>query len=488
MEPQFPPIQESLRASCDRCRAKKLACVISTPQKSRGAAQQCDRCIRARLTCVFSRRAQTGKGGNGARRTKRQHYKSNTPSQRVEMQCDPQEPTGTGRALISCELLPGSSMDLAAFDPSTGHLLQEELPSVDDDILHTYMSSLSKDEDMFLPPPPLANHSDMTSSSLTAESSCRTPFWGHGSAGLEDSFTDERSSFSQFLDVSVLVGEIHEQTLLLGRDTCILSFSNAQESVEKYPVGPVLRLTRRLAAELRHSWRPEASVQDSQEQLRPASSLSTSTYSACPESMDIFGMPRIQHAPPDAVDSKLNHAERPDLATNLLMLTGYAALTKLFTIVFRQIHSVLQRELESVSSSRHAQSHDLGEAALLQPGESSASTSSFEACSRVYTIVQMFLDELQTIEDIVSFPQLHDPEGSAFEQENSSVEATWQQQSLGPDLKVDISWLAREIKLVRAGLKQELCRTLGAGNRRECSSALQYGHHLKALLRERMGF
>ncbi|KAG2419747.1 hypothetical protein HFD88_004543 [Aspergillus terreus] len=376
-------------------------------------------------------------------------------------------------------------MDLTTFHPSGEHIYGEELPPMDDHILHAYISSFTKDEEIFLQSHPLANHFDMSSVPLTANSSCRSPLWVQGSSGSQDSYGEERNHSSQFLNASVLMAEIHEQTVLLKDDSRIPSLGGAEESPDKYPVGPILGLTRRLAAELRHSWRPKLSVQ---QQLRPTSSLSTSTYPVCPESMDIFSVPRGQQTPSEVLDSKSSSTEMPDLATDLLMLTGYASLTKLYAIVFSQIHNVLKRLPESVSSSRHAQSHDLGEAELLQPGELSAPTSTFEACSRVYTIVQMLLDEFHAVEDIVSFPHRHDPEASPFEKENNSLEEAQQQPSpLGADLKSHPGWLTRQIEMVRAGLKEDMSRTLRFGSQREWSSVLQYGHYLKALLRERMG-
>lgn len=51
--PNYPSIQ----ASCDRCRAKKLACVIST-ERTESGARQCVRCHRAKACCVFGPRAQ----------------------------------------------------------------------------------------------------------------------------------------------------------------------------------------------------------------------------------------------------------------------------------------------------------------------------------------------------------------------------------------------------------------------------------------------
>ncbi|PQK16322.1 hypothetical protein BB8028_0006g06420 [Beauveria bassiana] len=486
MEPHHPPVQESLRVSCDRCRAKKLACVISTPEESRSAGQQCDRCIRARLECVFSRRAQTRKGNNGTRRTNKERTRSNTTSQRFEMQCDPQQPTEPGCALVSSGLLPGSSMDLTTLNPSWELMHGDGLPAMDDHVLHTYISSLSKDEEIFRQPHPLETHFDMSSLPLTAESSCRTPLWGHASSGFGDSSPDKRSSPSQFMSVSVLVTEIHEQTIILKGDPRIPSLSGVEESPDKYSVGPVLRLTRRLAAELRHLWRPKLSTQDIQQQPRPASSLSAPTYPVCPGSTDILSVPRDQQTPSE-LDSRSSFTETPDLATNLLMLTGYASLAKLYLTVLNQIHNVLQQTPQFASSSRHAQSHDSGEAEILQSGELSAAIGTFEACSRVYTTIQMLLDEFHAVEEIVSLPHLHDLDTLPFEKENNSLETPRQQQPRGADLDPHTGWLTGQIKMVRAGLKEDISRTLGNGSQGEWNSALQFGHYLKAVLRERMG-
>ncbi|KAB8255538.1 hypothetical protein BDV32DRAFT_161901 [Aspergillus pseudonomiae] len=462
MASQLPQIQESFRASCDCCRAKKLACVISTPEQSRTAGQQFAARKRARVTVTHGDQTRN----------------------RFEIPGDPQQPAETGRALISSELLPSSSMDLTALSPSGEHIYGVELPPLDDHILHNF----SKDEEKFFQQHLLANHFDMSSLPLTAECTYRSPLWVQGSSEPQDSSTDEGSNSSQFQNASVLVTEIHEQTVLLKGDSRIPSLGGAEEGSDKYPVGPVLRLTRKLAAELRHLWQPKLSVQDrQQQQLRPTSSFSTSTYPVCPESMDIFSVPRGQQAPSEVLDSKSIFKEMPDLATNLLMLTGYASLAKLYTIVFSQIHNVLKPLPESVSSSHHTPSHDLGEAELLQPGELLAPTSNFEACSRVYITVQMLLDEFQAVEDIVSFTNLHDPETSPFEKENNSPEEAQQQQPLGPDLKSHLGGLTRQIEMVRAGLKEDISRTLRIGSQRELSSVLQYGHYLKVLLRERMG-
>lgn len=383
-------------------------------------------------------------------------------------------------------------MDLTTLGPFGEHIYGMELPSVDDHILHTHLDSFLKDEEILLQLHPFANHFGMSSLPLTAESTHESPpLWVQGSSEPQDSPIDEQNNSPQFLNASMLVTEINEQIVLVKGDSRVPSLSGSEENSDKYHVGPILGLTRRLAAELRNSWRPELSVQDIQQQLRPASSFSTSAYPVCPEGMDFFSIPPSQQTPSEVLDPQSMSPEVPDFATNLLMLTGYASLTKLYTIAFSQIHNILKQLPESVSSSRNAPipSHNLGKAEPLQPGELLAPPSPFD-CSGVYITVQMLLDEFQAVEDIVSFANLHDPETPFFEKENNTLEDAQQQQQqqqLGVDVESQPGWLTRQIEMVRAGLKEDMVRTLRIGSQGELSSVLQYGHYLKILLRERMG-
>ncbi|GKZ25845.1 hypothetical protein AbraIFM66951_002846 [Aspergillus brasiliensis] len=360
--------------------------------------------------------------------------------------------------------------------PSEDFMYGVGLPSVDDHIMRTHIGP-SKDEEIFFHTDPLANDFDIPSLPSTVVSAYRSPLLAQGSFDPQGA-TNERTTSSQFLSASVLVSEIYERTVSLECDPRIPSLSGAEERSDRYSVGPVLELTRRLAAELRHSWRPKVAVQDIQ-QLRP----STSTYPVSPESMDILS---VQQASSEVVDSKSISTEMPDLATTMLMLTGYASLMKLYMVVFSQIHNVLE-QLPGSASSHHAPSHGLGESEQLQPGELLAPTSTFEGCSSIYITVQLLLDEFQAVEDIVSFDSLHDQDTSSRGKEKNSLEEAQQQKLPGAELNSHEGWLTRQLEIIRAGLKKDMIRILGNGSQRELTSILQHGHYLKVLLRERMG-
>lgn len=470
------PVQESLRASCDRCRAKKLACVVSTAEQSRFGGQQCERCIRARLECVFSRRAQRRSCG-GAQRANKGWVGRNPPKLSFGTK-DEKAP----KATISCTPNASEPLSGSSFSANLSDWEQNGPGFADIDevtIFDTNISPFMNDENHIVPPNPFADLFGMPSFPNMSESIYKSPI--PILASPESSLNSSRDTVStiekphyfgssKFLKISVLITDIHKTFLLLSRDIRTPSLTNDEEDLDTYPIGPVLDLARRFAAEVRGSW--SQLTCDPKRHIRYSSSGSTA-------GMDMSNGSEGQKNPLTILDPSLELADVLDLPTKFLTLSCYASLAKLYIIIFVQIHMSLFQIPESTSYRRMP--------ALFQREGDPKSENPFpvnvESCSKMYIVVQMLLDEFQSVEDVMSSHNQHDLDTQIPELGYSQLSEVQQQSERNVNIKS--SWLNQQLQMIKVDLKHDTSQMFSDGSQ-DPIGLLQQGHCLKNLLRESM--
>lgn len=486
--------QQSIRASCDRCRSKKLGCVISAPRMG-ASAQQCVRCLRAKVRCVFGRRAQNTRRNSAAKalsssltagveRKANQPLAAKTAGSIRQQPITPRDPVASTKV----SMLPPPLLDEPLGEASVASPLSD--PGVcwyDGFVLgslgnpsSTADADPSLDHDYSIDPCPaleLQGESDL-GAFLTdpetwtswlplslPEASDRQVSVGDSSARSAADSLLEPCTFEQrgtpahaVKDLSGLVTDIHKTINLLATSgQCA-----AGQDLGRYPVGQVLTLAQRLVGIVRDllSARPgqcqasgaipaASSTAEPEPPLSFTSALATSPLETrgdqgflsrgiSPSSTAPRGPSRSQSvatSPPPC---------GPDAATlpvMLLVLSCYVSLAKLYAAVFVQMQDFVPRS----SAVPHG---------LLQLGGLGLPTGDEAACSRLYVVVQMMLDEFQAVEDaLCGCGGAADPSGDEAE----SMPA----------------WFASQLQTARLMLRQE-------------AAAADQGQNLKAMLRERM--
>ncbi|KAJ5657011.1 hypothetical protein N7507_008961 [Penicillium longicatenatum] len=463
--------QQSIRASCDRCRNKKLGCTVSATEKSRTGAQRCDRCIRAKLDCVFSRRAPTRKTSD-ARRANGNSTRSK--SLWTSETSGLPTPTEISSSLGSSDSLSGLT-DLSMLS-STGEHIGTDFLSVSDHVVDPSINSFFNEE-LFIRPHSSTSFFDLSSFPLMAENTCGPTASLHDSSPRNTlSSTDEPVSPSCFVHLSGLVAEIHETINVLNGELRHPILRGAEEDLDTYSIGPILQLTRRFSAILR-DWAP-GTIHDLQQRSR-ADSSSPPLFPVSPNSTDFSSVTQAQLPPSGHSGQESISLAMPDMPTNLLMLTCYASLVKLYMMVLSQIRNHLRRL--PASSSHHCTPANAQAEGQLQPEELFPFTN--EYYSKIYTVVQMLLDEFQSMEYFLCYPNPHDSVSRQMERENNQPGEV--QQQLEADLRINSGWFADQVEMIRAPLNQGASRMFGNGSQ-GLEGVVQRCHHLKAILRERM--
>lgn len=520
--------QQSIRASCDRCRAKKLGCTVSTAETSQTGVQQCERCVRAQVDCFFSRRAPAKRRSSDTRRGNAQLCNSSKPLRTSEAGSLPTD-MDVSSSLGSSESLSGFSVDWPMWsspwseDIAGAHREQNDadLLDMDDHIASINISHLFNNGKAFTPPQSerqFMNLFDIPSLSSMAEDMCRypespqrspesyacqsssgpcnnTPSTTEGNSGK--SVPTEHDNTPEIVQLSGLVAEIHEALITLSGDSCHPSPNKARD-LDTYSIGPILRLTRRFIAVLRSFWAAKSisvSVNDDNHYDTPASSYS-SLFPTSPINQADYLNTQTRDQPIVSECSNKNNITPPvastgvaDVSTMLLVLTCYASLMKLYMMVFSQIESSLRRLHGSACfrcSTPALVQGDREDDGGLQLGELFSSTN--EACSKMYIAVQMVLDELQSVDDLVGRPTglSNLTNSQSHNIDNNDLQGKEGRQQLEADLR-DISvWFTHQLEMVRTVLNQDARRVLGNDSQDFNNGLLQQGHRLKALLRGRM--
>lgn len=468
--------QQSIRASCDRCRNKKLGCTISATEKSRTGTHRCDRCIRAKLDCVFSRRAPTRKIGdtrrtNGNSNRSKSLWKSETSGLPT--------PTEISSSLELSESLSGFT-DFSMLG-SAGEHNGTDFLSVNDHIIDPTINTFFHEElfirPLYIHPHQPTNPFDMSSFPSMAENTCGPTASLHDSSPRNtSSSSDESDNPSCFLQLSGLVAEIYETMNVMSGELRHPILNSAEGDLDTYSIGPILQLTRRFSAILR-GWAPKTT--HGLQQRSRAGSSSPPIFPVSPNGTDFFGMTRAQLPPSDHFGQESVSLAMPDMPTNLLVLTCYASLAKLYMMVLLQIRNHLRRL--PGSASLHCTSVIPQAEGELQPDKLHTLTN--EYYSKIYIVVQMLLDEFQSMEYLLCYSNPYDSVSQQADRENNQPGEV--QQQLEADLRVNSGWFADQLELIRASLNQDASQTFG-NNGQGLGGVLQRCHHLKAFLRERM--
>ncbi|KAJ5737004.1 uncharacterized protein N7483_002129 [Penicillium malachiteum] len=382
--------QQSLRASCDRCRAKKVCCTIYRAGKSRSEVQKCVRCVRAKVECVFSRRAQT-------RKTTHARAVGGGISQR-QQSCKSDAGTSTEASLPSSS--DSIAMDISSLS-SAGDQCALMLGS-SDQVLHG-------DIDPFFTDDGFTNLLDISSFHPIPENGDKGPAFLHlfsepySPCKNTPSTTSAQDSASSFVHLSSLVAEIHEAVVLLSGDSYNPSLEASEDNLDTYAISPILNLTRRFTAVLRRSQSPRVChAAQPPFQSTSATSSSASFFPATPISADGPNSNRPPTTLQDCLDQSPITPDIPDVATNLLVLTCYASLAKLYLTALFQMHQRLNRVPDPASL--HAPSRGPGE---VESFLDKSCSSLYETYSTMFTAVQILLDEFQLVEDLIDPPPLH---------------------------------------------------------------------------------
>lgn len=514
--------QQSIRASCDRCRAKKLGCTISTAETSQTGVQQCMRCARAKVDCIFSRRAPTRRKSSDTRRDSAQVCiisKSLRTSEAGGLPTEMDAPSSLG----SSELLSGFSVDWPMWsspwseDIPGVHREQNDadLLDVNDHIASINTSSLFNHGKDFTPPqhnlidlPPLAptaedvsrypkspqrsleSYAFQASSDLCNNMPCIT----EGSSGLF--LPTEHNNIPDVVQLSGLVAEFHEALITLsGGHTS----PNKASALDTYPMGPVLKLARRFMALLRSFWAAKStsvSVNDDSHYDKTAPS-SSSLFPTSPinHTDHSNSQTRDQQTIPECfnknnITSPVTSTGVNDVPTMLLVLTCYASLLKLYMMVFSQIESSIEQLPDPTYSNCNTP-------ALVQGGKEDDrglrlrelfSSPTNETCSRLYIAVQMVLDELQAVDDLVccstSLPIFKTSQSHYGDNNDLQGKEGHQRQEV--DLRNPWVWFTHQLEMVKTVLNKDARRVFGIDDQNSSNGLFQQGHRLKALLRGRM--
>lgn len=519
--------QQSIRASCDRCRAKKLGCTISTAEASQTGTQQCMRCVRAKVDCVFSRRAPTRRKSSDTRRDSAQVCiisKSPRTSEAGGLLTEMDVPSSLG----SSESLSGFSVDWPMWsspwseDIPGVHREQNDadLLGVNDHIASIDTSYLFNHEKVFTPPqrefqfmnlfdlPPLASTAEDASRypkspQRSLESyACQAPsglcnnmpYITEGSSG--ESLPMDHSNIPEIVQLSGLVAEIHEALTTLSGDH---TSPNKASDFNTYPMGPVLKPARRFMALLRSFWAAKStsvSVNDDNHNDTPAPS-SPSLFSTSPIKHADHSNTQTRDQPTTPECFNKNKITLPvtstgvnDVPTMLLVLTCYASLLKLYMMVFSQIESSIRQlpDLTYLSCNTPAlvQGSKEDDGALQLRELFSSPTN--ETCSKLYLAVQMVLDELQAVDDLVGCPTSLSifTSSQTHYGDNNDLPGEDGRQRQEADLRNSWVWFTHQLGMIKMVLNKDAREIFGRDDQNSNNGLFQQGHRLKTLLRRRM--
>ncbi|KAL8340988.1 hypothetical protein RB601_006879 [Gaeumannomyces tritici] len=538
--------QQSIRSSCDRCRSKKLGCVISA-KRTRAigdAPQQCVRCLRANVDCVFSRRARTTRrnsaanissSATGIERRANRLLADKTGERRHQLrrQQDQQQQQQQQQPMTPCE---PSVLDDPLGEASVASPLSDYGVWFDGFILGALSADPCGTDDAVPPPPPpgvafsvtALDHDVFIDPTLDlqggggggepdldalwgCDADAWTSSWPPPPSPSSPSLLPDTASEFQTLsaassggggvppadgsplelcttldqqqqqqpgtalhavrDLSGLVSDIHSTT----NNLQLAVAANAQD-LDRYPVGQVLTLARRLVSTVRDILSAGQQGRSTSEPRRfsPASDASPRHGEAITDTMMMTSsssspsrhrrrrpqscvtMAATPSSPPPlpAAAAAAAAADTPasSLPVMLLVLSCYVSLAKLYATVFAQMQGfVPPRGGGSSSSNAIAITHHHRRLPPPAGGDDDA------ACSRLYVAVQMLLDEFQAVEDAL----LCACGGGDDEAERSTP-----------------TWFAAQLQAARLMLRQEAAA--GGGG------LMDEGQVLKAILRKLM--
>ena len=520
MASQISHTDQSIRASCDRCRAKKLGCTIAVAETSQTGVQQCVRCVRAKVDCVFSRRAQAKRRGSSDIGRTIGEFNSSMPTRMSEVgNLQPQMELSPSSFESSSESLSGFSMDWPLWtSPWSENLFGKHGEQDSASLLlgaNDHGKHLAASEQDLQ----LANMLGVSSFSPSAENACKlaelpqpspdpsvyqassvqsnnTPSTTEDSGGLPT----EHDDIPDIVQLSGLVAEIHEALATLNGESHRPNPNNTLD-LDPYPIGSVLKLTRRFMAVLRNFW---ATRLGSRNNDKPRDISHVSVSSTLPLASPINCTGHSYPAPneqPILSEGSLNNntnsvslpvtatdvADVADVPTMLLVLTCYTSLMKLYMMIFSHIHKNLRQLTDTTYPHRCTPTIDPGgkeEEDILELEGIFPSTS--ETCGKMYIAVQMILDEFQAVDNTIVPPVLP---GSTQQPYNYHDDRQGKgEQKSEAELKSASVWFTHQLGMVRTALNQDAKRASGRESEDIYNGLLQQGHGLKASLRRRMNF
>ncbi|EJT73701.1 hypothetical protein GGTG_07557 [Gaeumannomyces tritici R3-111a-1] len=523
--------QQSIRSSCDRCRSKKLGCVISA-KRTRAigdAPQQCVRCLRANVDCVFSRRARTTRrnsaanissSATGIERRANRLLADKTGERRHQLrrQQDQQQQQQQQQPMTPCE---PSVLDDPLGEASVASPLSDYGVWFDGFILGALSADPCGTDDAVPPPPPpgvafsvtALDHDVFIDPTLDlqggggggepdldalwgCDADAWTSSWPPPPSPSSPSLLPDTASEFQTLsaassggggvppadgsplelcttldqqqqqqpgtalhavrDLSGLVSDIHSTT----NNLQLAVAANAQD-LDRYPVGQVLTLARRLehirASALLPGLGRVPATRRSNHRHDDDDVFLLLPFPPPPPPPPVVrddGSDAVVPAPLPAAAAAAAAADTPasSLPVMLLVLSCYVSLAKLYATVFAQMQGfVPPRGGGSSSSNAIAITHHHRRLPPPAGGDDDA------ACSRLYVAVQMLLDEFQAVEDAL----LCACGGGDDEAERSTP-----------------TWFAAQLQAARLMLRQEAAA--GGGG------LMDEGQVLKAILRKLM--
>ncbi|KAL8326732.1 hypothetical protein RB597_003178 [Gaeumannomyces tritici] len=443
--------QQSIRASCDRCRSKKLGCVVSAARTG-ASALQCVRCLRAKVCCVFGRRAQNTRRNSsvkasssslttGIERKANQPLAAKAAGSTRQQPITPRDPVASAKVPLS----PPPALDEPLGEASAASPLSDPGVWYDGFVLSSLRNPSSTtdadpslDHDCFMDPCPaleLQGESDLgtllaASETWTSWLPLSLPEALDGQVSVGDSSVPsaadsplEPCTLKQqgtpayaVKDLSGLVTDIHRTiNLLTTSDQCA-----AGQDLGKCPVGQA-------SGAIPATSNPAESEPVSFTSALATSPLETHGHKAffsrgvSPSSAAPRGSSRHQ-----SVAASSPPPSGPDTTTlpiMLLVLSCYVSLAKLYAAVFVQLQGFVPRS--------SAVAHGRLQLAGLGPP-----TGDEAACSRLYVAVQMMLDEFQAAEDVLCAC------GGAADPSGDEADST-------------PAWFASQLQTVRLMLRQE---------------------------------
>jgi hypothetical protein len=421
MQSSNSPDYQSMRSSCNRCRSKKIGCVLQ-PQSTSSRHPQCARCVRAKVDCVFGRRARATKSVSSVA------IRKPTTENQEMLHGDINTDISISTTLEPCISL---SPTLDTSSPSSTsqawytNLLSDVQTQNFSDLLNT--STLETDV--------LSIDTSMTND-LSKPPVQGRPF-GHHPAKCSSSVTSTAGSAHEFQVLpdstpSRIVGELSEIVAEIHRTAARLDLSRALCSAtlldtDNCSISAVWKLGQKCAAALRrvgdsvtwqnvscsdqpclNEWAPKP--KDSSDKFQLLYGVEDPNWPSV-ELMDFLSGPEGITCSPHAVSVLV------DTPTTLLVLGCYTSLIKLYVSSVDHI----KLRVDAVPDTFSQQGSDCEEQ-LCGPGTAS------DAYSRQHMAIQMLLDGIQVLVDSVDFSEatLHPKRSTMVEgfEQGSTVKAT----------------------------------------------------------------
>ncbi|KAI3319170.1 hypothetical protein HD806DRAFT_548738 [Xylariaceae sp. AK1471] len=422
------PIHQSIRSSCERCRSLKLKC-LSPLQPSDPGAHSCVRCMRAKVECIFGRRrAQLPRNKHNKyaerSRTGQRITDVDTVHDHVPLQ-------GTNEFSSIAEMVSCSSAWLAEVEnegcmsQQIRHepMIETDEPSDDNALVDEGLSSPSwigpNDLDLF--GTTAYSHMPATSQRAAPGTLSSTAL----SVGAEETppmpwELKNHDSLSTLSQLSALVSQVQDilHTLENGPWRNLQSL----EDMRSYPIGSVLGLTHSMIVTLSSCRTARQQHYTDQSDSLPSScdiTVSSPPYeltwsdsrtpesglaelilpTTVPEAMahqDILEAQDYSWSPIQGGQNEVS-----DMPTQLLMLSCFMSLRKIYGVIFGHFENYLSL-VPKLNSAGGTLAVDLTESRGLQLGELPLG---YKTCFQMYKAVYMLLDAYQAVEDMMGLPE-----------------------------------------------------------------------------------